>query len=58
MYDKRISEILVEVGDAGSTEGILTDKDGDIFLECLTTAWWECKLRDRETRMLENTYGE
>jgi hypothetical protein len=58
MHVKRITEILHAMGNPHEEDAAVKEKDGDIFLECLTTVWVECLLRDRETRILEDTYGE
>ena len=54
----RITEILAMMGDAHDRKDAVKEEDGDIFMECLTVVWVECVLRYRETRMLEDTYGE
>ena len=58
IHVKRITEILVAMIDPDGAKDVIPETDGDIFMECLTVVWVECTLRDRETRMLENTYGE
>jgi len=58
IHAKRIAEILVAMADPNEVDNAVKEEDGHIFMECLTVVWVECLLRDREMRMLENTYGE
>jgi hypothetical protein len=54
----RVSEVLTLFSDNKKTEEVLTEADSNIFMECLTVAWVECILRERESHLLEDAYGE
>ena len=57
VYAKRLGELLQIM--AGDIEGYdaITDDDIQILMDCLTVAWVECILRNRESSMLEHHYG-
>jgi len=57
-HTQRLVYILSSMGNLDEEQESITDKDANIFIECLTVVWVECILRDRETRMLENSYEE
>ncbi len=56
IHTQRIVKILAAMGSSHDMKKIVSEEDGDIFMECLTVVGVECILRDREMRMLENTY--